>query len=498
MAGVMALVSLNGCGGTVSQSGETGSGMASSEGMGNKTDSSGGGTLEPYTINWYMPSSGEPADIDKINAKATEMLKDLNITLNLNFIDWGSYEQKMQNSIASNEKVDLMWTSSWLANVYDYTRQGAFLDISDLAPKYAPDMAATLKGEFWDGTVLNGGHYAVPVNKEKSAQKGWLFNKKMIDEYGLDVSKVKSAEDITPLLEKIKAADPTLTPVEMTSGNSIPAQQWPIVNNYCVLLPNDDAYTLYIDNPEWQSLVKLMRQWYQAGYIKQDAVTNTDYTAEEKAGRIFMVETTLKPGKAEEYSGSIGVDFVQVPYTPTYISTADMFGSMNAIPASCENPERVLMFMNRLYSDKALVNLLVYGIEGTHYTKVSDNIIDFAAGTDDGAKSGYNPGDNWMVGDQFLDYLLKSEDPEKWDKFKAFNDEGVAVRDFGFVFDASAVKNELAACENVRAAYENAIQFGAVDPDTAIPEYRNKLMEAGVQKVIDETNRQYAEFKSSK
>ena len=128
--------------------------------------------------------------------KATEMLKDLNITLNLNFIDWGSYEQKMQNSIASNEKVDLMWTSSWLANVYDYTRQGAFLDISDLAPKYAPDMAATLKGEFWDGTVLNGGHYAVPVNKEKSAQKGWLFNKKMIDEYGLDVSKVKSAEDI--------------------------------------------------------------------------------------------------------------------------------------------------------------------------------------------------------------------------------------------------------------------------------------------------------------
>ena len=67
-----------------------------------------------------------------------------------------------------------------------------------------------------------------------------------------------------------------------------------------------------------------------------------------------------------------------------------MFGSMNAIPASCENPERVLMFMNRLYSDKALVNLLVYGIEGTHYTKVSDNIIDFAAGTDDGAKSGYN------------------------------------------------------------------------------------------------------------
>ena len=55
-----------------------------------------------------------------------------------------------------------------------------------------------------------------------------------------------------------------------------------IVNNYCVLLPNDDAYTFYIDNPEWQSLVKLMRQWYQASYIKQDAVTNTDYTAEER------------------------------------------------------------------------------------------------------------------------------------------------------------------------------------------------------------------------
>ena len=56
--------------------------------------------------------------------------------------------------------------------------------------------------------------------------------------------------------------------------------------------------------------------------------------------------------------------------------------------------------------------------------KKSENIIDVAPGIDP-KNHPYNPGAQWELGNQFLNYLMSNEDPKKWELFKEFNAKGV-------------------------------------------------------------------------
>ena len=60
------------------------------------------------------------------------------------------------------------------------------------------------------------------------------------------------------------------------------------------------------------------------------------------------------------------------------------------------------------------------------------------------------------------------------------------------------MKNEVAAVTNVCNEYRCALEFGALDPETAIPEFLGKLEDAGIQKIIDEKQKQLNEFLASK
>jgi putative aldouronate transport system substrate-binding protein len=77
-------------------------------------------------------------------------------------------------------------------------------------------------------------------------------------------------------------------------------------------------------------------------------------------------------------------------------------------------------------TDKYLNNLINYGIEGTHYVKVSDNVIKAGLAVDQ-----YNLGMQWMFGNQFINYLYSNEDPKKWDKFNAFNKAALPLKSLG-------------------------------------------------------------------
>ena len=68
------------------------------------------------------------------------------------------------------------------------------------------------------------------------------------------------------------------------------------------------------------------------------------------------------------------------------------------------------------YTGKYIVNLIDYGIENKHYIKIAENITDWAPGTEQETKSGWKPGMSWLFGDSFLSYILKGEDPQKWDQ----------------------------------------------------------------------------------
>ena len=74
----------------------------------------------------------------------------------------------------------------------------------------------------------------------------------------------------------------------------------------------------------------------------------------------------------------------------------------------------------------------------------------------------------------------------------------IAVFKGDVFFDSKAVKNEIAAMENVISQYKKDLLFGRVDPDVVLPEFLQKLKDVGSDKVQAEMQKQYDEFRAKK
>jgi putative aldouronate transport system substrate-binding protein len=445
----------------------------------------------PYEIKWYFIGNGPQKDNDQIQAAVNKYIqsKGLNATVSLTCFDWGSYTQKMQTIIASGEKYDICFT----ANFYrPQAAKGAFLPLNDLLTKYAPNTKAALGASFLDGAAIDGVNFAIPANKEKAHNWGVIIRKDLIQKYKLDVSKIKTLEDLEPLFAVIKKNEPgTYAFASIVGEDAYRILDWDKVvgDNIPVSLPSDNSSLKIINEleaPATMAHFKLMNKWYKAGYIRKDAAVITDFMAELKSGNTFCILQSMKPGKDAEMENATGQKWLQVDLTRPVMSNRETTGSMQAISVTSQKPDLVMKFIELFNTDKYLNNLINFGIEGTHYTKVSAEVL-----KDGPKKDNYNPGTAWMFGNQFINYLWSNEDPKKWEKFLAYNKAALPLKDLGFAMNTEPVKTEVAACLNVWTEYLPQLETGTADPAKVLPEAIAKFKAVGVDKIIAEAQRQF-------
>ena len=459
-----------------------------------------GTTLEPVELTWFFIGNGQQEDVSLIEEKINEYIKDkINATVKLQCYQWGAeYDDKLRQMIASRQEFDICFTAAWANNYMQNAVKGAFVplnDEKDLLSKYAPKTKALLGEDFLAGSQIDGINYGIPANKEKAHSWGFIIKKDLVDKYGFDLSTIKSLEDLEPMLKVIKEKEPNVYGLEALNGESpYKLMDWDVIgDDKCPGVVYNDSKDLVVFNefekPETMALLKTIRKFFQAGYIRKDAATVTDYNADEAAGKIFAATKSLKPGKDAEMSLTHGFEWVQVYITPPVISSRDTMGSLQAISSTSKNPERALMFLELFNTDPYLNNLINFGIEGKHYVKVSDSVI--KAGPD---QTKYNPGTGWMFGNQFINYLYESEDPKKWEQFEEFNQQAAGTQTLGFNFDPSPVKNEIAAVNNLWDKYVPALETGSIDPEVNVPKFLEELKAAGIDKVIAEKQEQLNEW----
>ncbi|RCX17548.1 carbohydrate ABC transporter substrate-binding protein (CUT1 family) [Anaerobacterium chartisolvens] len=481
-------VMLSGCGGSKPTDAEKTSDAEVSTTGGDEESSVPKDTVE---IKFYSVADTQP-DMQKINDAATEYLKDkLNVKIIAENFGWGdTYTPKINPMLAAGEAIDVVFTSNWAANYRQNAVAGYFYELNGLLEKY-PKIKEIVGADFLNGSAINGKNYAVPTNKEKVHNWGYLLKKDLVDKYKIDAANIKKMEDLEPYYEQIKANEPGITPLLTVQMDAT----WHLLD-WDNISDDDIPGALYNDNrdtkifnqfeaPESIAMYKKMREYYKKGYVHPDAATQDNVNEEMRSGKYFSVVQPLKPGKAEEMFTSTKIEWVQVDITPPIMSNRETIGALLAIPAKSKNPERAFQFIEMLYTDKFLKNLFVYGIENEHYTKVSDNVVKL---TDN---QGYMAGNGWRFGDQFKDYLLDNEDPEKWVKFEEYNNKGTALTSLGFAFDSSNVDNQASACKNVIQTYYKQLFCGAVDTDATVAKMSSELKAAGADELIAEMQKQY-------
>lgn len=499
----MVVVSMVGCQGNKGVQ-ESSKGTNVSEVSGNNNSD-----LEFVELNYYVPAAQVPAGLKDAQKAINEYLKEkINASININVIDWGSYGQKMNVKVASGDDVDIMWTSQMSEFGYGTNAmKGAFLESEELFKQYAPK-TWEIMGQYWDQVRVNGKIYGMPNQLGYAKENGYQVRKEFADKYGLNTEYTKKTiapgealrvEGLEPYLEQVKKNNPDMIPLlcgvsGLVPGNSAEVSMglWNINNFACTDMEDNDLTALnFFETAEYKERLELARDWFLKGYINPDAATVTNWTPLlNRAGAVYGdVGVGTGVEKMPSYWQPWGGEIAYIPTSETFTAATAAQVSVLAIGKNSKNPERAAMFLELSHSDPELVHLLCYGVEGVNYTK---DLVYYTPikGNEFGL-------DDWTNVNCQLKLLVEGQPVDSIETEKERNNNAKAPGFQGFVFNEEPVKTEIANCNSIIKEYTPSLQTGAVDIDSTLQEFNQKLKAAGVDKIIIETQKQIDAWKTA-
>lgn len=472
-------------------------GAETSEENSKDTDASTGKKEEPVELKWYIRFDDQ-ADTAKVNEELNKLLLEkINCTVEISNIPGGTYNDKMQVILGGREECDVVFAGAGFADFWGNTTRGAFLPLNDLLDKYGKETYNNIPESLWNGVKVNGDIYGVINYQIEAKEAGFYVPTEILNKYNFDLSTVKKLEDIEPLLEQVHKDDPTIIPIMVNEVDLLPLMGYDEIgtqNSPGAVAIGDDSLTVVnqYETEGWQNYVKLIRKWYEAGYIAADAATMDSGNDLIKAGKVAVFLNNMKPGGEEEQEILWGRDLTVQKIMDGRVLPSAVSATLQCISSTNKHPEKAMEFINLLNTDKDVYNLVCFGIEGVHYNKVGDNRIELVE------NSGYQPNKAWAMGNQFNAYLQSTQSDTVWEDTMALNENSSVSELLGFVFDQEAVKSQVAQCQSVIDQYFRSIVRGTVDPDTYIPEFLEKLKLAGVDDIIAEKQAQLNTWKTSK
>ncbi len=479
--------------------------------------------LEPVTIKMWFHGSNvtdDAAVMEKVNAYLQEKL---NVTLEPIWGTWANFEEATVTALNAGDDVDIYFTCSWTQNEFNkFAKRGMWVRLDDpannLVEKYAQDLWGILPEAIIGGVTIEGtagkGVYAVPVYKDVATQNCWDINVPMLTKYGFTLDDVKNAGfyglgDILKVVKEGEGADFYPLLIEpmvlerMVTSSIIVAGDSGSTNMLSYYLdPADPSKDIgsklqnKFATEEFKTFAQKVREYYLAGYISPTCAIKDQapqYRVDTQlAGRYLIGTQSYAYGYEATASSERKLEVQFIPLTPPYVDTTSTQGAMYAISSASKNPDRAMMVLNLINSDPYLMTLLAYGVEGVHYTLDADGLVTFTAKNAD-----FQPWRNG-VGNITLLPPLKGEGVGFWDRFKEFYSAAKPIPIHGYVFDITNVETELAAMSNVAEGYSLALCAGAVDPAEKLPEFLQKLEDAGMPKYLEEANAQLTTFLSQK
>ena len=237
---------------------------------------------------------------------------------------------------------------------------------------------------------------------------------------------------------------------------------------------------------------RVLHEWYEKGYIRQDiasADTNvTLYTLDTK-GKNYITKCALAALESNAETETLNAGY-EIDCFFVQPNTIRMKGLQTgaAIPATSKNPERAMMLLNLIYTDAELYQMLVYGIEGTHYTTNADGTITIPeACTYTGPK-------NWTMGTCENSLFTDVSQLSYYEDVKKADEAANTSILLNFTFDTSAVSVELANITSVRNEYSMKSIVPADNFEELLKEKRKKIEAAGFEAVFKEFYKQFSAY----
>lgn len=479
--------------------------------------------LDPVTLEWYVSEGTHPDDSTVFAELNKYFGEQINTTMNIHLIASDEYQQKVSTIIMSGQSTDIINAASNIGYV-DYVRKEAFIPIDDLLSQYAPKTLAMIPEGYWDAMKIDGKIYGIPSYKDSCVINSMQYNETMAKDLGMTMpEKIHSGQDVYQYMYEAyqkrneKYPDLASEPItrdmmgisdfaryENISGDLIVANI-PGVEDYKGQGSGEKVFNLYATD-EYRDYAHRQAKLVADGLVPVQVWYHDQDRIEYQKGDYFFYGIRSGIISISKNAVSDQFDSAIVPFDQNIASTNYLHQAVNCISGVSQNPERAMMALEIINTDPYVSTTLRFGIEGTHWNKSADDakVADFTGtSNEDPSNRAYF---SWY-GAQFgsimdLQVVPAGTDPNLLDGLKAANEAANANTNMGFIFDPKPVENEISACSSVVGEYTTDLTWGfkalegeayeVVEPkvDAWIDEFVAKLESSGVQKIIDEAQKQ--------
>ncbi len=444
----------------------------------------------------FLTTKTAPDGIQMVEDEINKIIEP-KIGVHVDFETFGQaqYVQNLGLMMSGGEQVDVV---SFLGTFSQMIAKNQLMDITEYMDTVASETKEVVGKDFLKATSVDGRVYAIPTLNGKAAVPNIVIRSDLVEELGLDLGELKQATNwdeyfenmdvLSGWFEKIHEAHPEMVCLVPGAGNSL----WTgfpfidnLTDNYGVLKNDGSTEVInFFETDEFKKLCEYTYDWYEKGYVLQDAATTQEApNTFIQSGRTAGYFITGEEGQAEQITTATGVPVEAVKLSTPYLTTGAINGIGFGVSSTSEHPEAAMKFINELYTNADIINLLDWGVEGVHYEVQDDGTVDFPEGvTADNTSYGLNM--DWFFGNQFLSYVWgKGRDTTIYERLDANNKSAEFSVANGFTYDSTTVRSAITAVENVKSEYFPGLTTGTLAP-SEIENFNAALESAGLNDII--------------
>lgn len=441
--------------------------------------------------------------------------KEIGVRVKFNLFEIGSYQQQVSLVLTSQEKADLVtFLPGGSLGFNVMVSQNQLMDIGDLLNQYGQDLLKTTDdviSGFINATRIDGKIYGVSGFYNKVMNDYFLAREDILKKHNISIANLGSLDDVEAVLAKLKNAEPNMAVIVPANGGnnggaliSIEGGVFfedftdPVVMDIfgSVMEPlavsfSSDPFkvvNVYKSAPYRKMLDRAYR-WSQAGYGYKDAAINTEMGEElVKSGKGIAWITASETGVEINKTAQTGFPITAFKIASGIISTGTMTKWGWGVPSYSREGAAAVKFLNMLYTDERITNLITFGIEGRDYVAKPDGTIGYPEGVT--AQTVPYHMVEFLYGNQFLMKVWEGNPPDLRQQILKENQEAPVSALMGFLFNPAPVQNELSAVSNTITQYRPFLEAGLANPEMELPIFLKALDDAGAERIIAETQRQ--------
>ncbi len=262
--------------------------------------------------------------------------------------------------VNSSDKYIELAASGRLAKLDDYLKNEAKLITSNVYPTFTTG-----------ATSVANGLYGIPVNKAIGEYEYLVFNKELLDKYGVNAEDLKTIGALEGYLATIAANEPGVVPLALSDGGVSPQFYEYYLEEGGALGAKYNVYGVFANSPFSENADEVVKTHFQkireyrlAGYIPATYVEGTPFAVDVRKGYADS------PAKWSEEDGT---EYVCQIYKRPVATTENTLDSMFVVSATSRNPARATEIITLFNTNAELANILQYGIEEEHYYMITED-----------------------------------------------------------------------------------------------------------------------------